>query len=257
MTKNNPIESSSDPLQALGLLLVQTRTDRGVDLDELSEQLRIPKHYLLAIEQGHLEQLPEPVYVRGFIRKYSQALQIDAHPVVQRYLSLNQAQPGSTKPIVIKPLPSEKAPPSPVGRWLLYTLGVMGIVVTLSAGIRTYWPQLAVTPPIAPIDPPIPEPLPTVIARTTPPKTPVKTTEIKGQSVTLAATADAWMRVVVDDKPQFTGVLSKGASRTWQGQKNVKIRIGNAGAVLITYNQQTLGPAGKSGQVVDKVFESK
>jgi hypothetical protein len=66
--------------------------------------------------------------------------------------------------------------------------------------------------------------------------------------------SDSWLRVVVDGKTQFEGVLAKGNNRTWEGQKNLKVRLGNAGGVILTYNDQLIGPIGKPGQVAEKEF---
>jgi cytoskeletal protein RodZ len=278
MTQPNP-----EQLKDLGLLFTKARVNSGLSIDELSEQLRIPKHYLHAIEAAEEKRLPEPVYVRGFVRKYAQALQLEKDPVIVAFL--DQAPP----PVIVPDYAKEKSKmigkPSPVWQWLGYGLAIGGLVVALSATMRTYLPDFAMTPPSPPVEPVVvppvnkPSPIPPTpsttdpapsepIAEVLPPEATTSPTApapeasptpapLTGLNLAMAATDNAWMRVVVDGKTQFEGVLPKGTTRQWQGQKNVKVRVGNAGAVILTYNNQLMGPMGSPGKVVDKVFEKK
>lgn len=54
-----------------------TREDKGLSLEDISNKLGISSHYLKAIEDGAIEKLPEGVYGKTFIKKYSSFLNID------------------------------------------------------------------------------------------------------------------------------------------------------------------------------------
>ncbi len=240
MTEPNPVT-----LEILGRLFAKTRVEQNFDLDDLSEQLRIPKHYLLAIEAGVTDRLPEPVYVRGFIRKYAQILQLDNNPLVQQFFTRK-----------IEPIPpiakldlsyQEPRKTSPTVKWVVYGLVAAALVVGLSAAVRTYLPQLAVTPPPEPVTP---EPKKSVVLPSKPTPAPVT-----GMNLATAVTDATWLRVIVDGKNQFEGILKKGETRTWQAQKSLNVRSGNAGAVMLTYNNQPIGPMGKPGQPLTRTFE--
>lgn len=62
------------PVEAVGAYLRELRERRGISLDEVSRLTRVPSRYLEALEASRLAELPAPVFVRGFIRAYCQAL---------------------------------------------------------------------------------------------------------------------------------------------------------------------------------------
>lgn len=62
------------PVEAVGAYLRELRERRGISLDEVSRLTRVPTRYLEALEASRLAELPAPVFVRGFIRAYCQAL---------------------------------------------------------------------------------------------------------------------------------------------------------------------------------------
>jgi cytoskeletal protein RodZ len=65
--------------------LYAARLQRGVDLREVSAELRIRYDHLLAIEENRFSDLPGPAYVIGFLRSYAAYLGLDADLLVQRF----------------------------------------------------------------------------------------------------------------------------------------------------------------------------
>ncbi len=61
----------------LGDRLSQARQAKDIGINEASEQLRIRKKYLEALESGDWTALPEEVYVMGFLRQYANLLGVD------------------------------------------------------------------------------------------------------------------------------------------------------------------------------------
>ena len=49
--------------------------------------------------------------------------------------------------------------------------------------------------------------------------------------------------------------MEAGKSQTWKGKSKVVITAGNAGAVELSVNGQTMGKAGDIGHVVEKSFK--
>lgn len=70
-----------------GAALRTIRRERRRSLEELSGELRIPRRYLEAIEADDYDQLPPQVYVRGFVRAYARALDLDERTWVEGYLA--------------------------------------------------------------------------------------------------------------------------------------------------------------------------
>jgi cytoskeletal protein RodZ len=65
----------------------------------------------------------------------------------------------------------------------------------------------------------------------------------------------SWIQVTVDGVREFQGELESDTYRSWYGEERIELRIGNAGAVLVTVNGQYLGALGAEGEVIDRVFE--
>ncbi|HET7343907.1 MAG TPA: helix-turn-helix domain-containing protein, partial [Methylomirabilota bacterium] len=61
-------------MASVGAHLQQLRQRKGVSLEEIARTTRVARRYLEAIEADAFDTLPAPVFIRGFIRAYCQAL---------------------------------------------------------------------------------------------------------------------------------------------------------------------------------------
>lgn len=75
-------------LQALGVVLRQTREAHALSLEEVEEQTRIRVKFLRALESGDLSVLPSLAHAKGFLRNYAQFLRLDANAIVNRFVDL-------------------------------------------------------------------------------------------------------------------------------------------------------------------------
>ena len=57
-------------------ILKQARINAKLSVEEVSRQLNIRKHYIIALEEDKLEEIPAGVYAQGYIRMYSKFLGI-------------------------------------------------------------------------------------------------------------------------------------------------------------------------------------
>ena len=64
-------------LQEIGTRLKSARDNSGLSLSQINERTKIPFNHLEAIEQGNFDDLPEPVYVAGFIKRYADCVGLD------------------------------------------------------------------------------------------------------------------------------------------------------------------------------------
>lgn len=76
----------------LGHVLREARIHRRLSIDEASQELRIRRDYLAALEQNHWQDLPGEVYGQGFLRSYGRLLDLDG----DRLVDVRRAQLGST-----------------------------------------------------------------------------------------------------------------------------------------------------------------
>ncbi|WP_137666715.1 DUF4115 domain-containing protein [Sphaerospermopsis reniformis] len=44
------------------------------------------------------------------------------------------------------------------------------------------------------------------------------------------------LQVKADGKTEFEGIFSKGDRKTWKAKKSLTVRYGNAGVVLVSWN---------------------
>lgn len=71
--------------QTLGEKLQEIRKDASVSLNEIAKATKVQKKYLEMLEQGHYEQLPPDVYVKGFLTNYAKYLSIEVDDVISLY----------------------------------------------------------------------------------------------------------------------------------------------------------------------------
>ena len=78
-------EASAAP-KGFGAVLHAAREAEGISVGDMAVQCRLAVTQIRALEEERLENLPEPVYVRAFIRGYAHALKIDPAPLVDDYM---------------------------------------------------------------------------------------------------------------------------------------------------------------------------
>lgn len=71
--------------QTLGEKLRALRRGQAVALGDIERETHVQRRYLEALERGHYEDLPEPLYTRNFIRAYARALNADEKYFIELY----------------------------------------------------------------------------------------------------------------------------------------------------------------------------
>lgn len=77
MTKEDPTIVEKAATQGFGEELRQAREAAGISLGDMAVKCRLSVMQIRALESEDMSQLPEPVYVRAFIRGYAQQLGLD------------------------------------------------------------------------------------------------------------------------------------------------------------------------------------
>ncbi len=95
-----------DSFRQIGADLNSARLARGMQINELSQLLRISRHYLKNIEAGDFDALPGPTYVAGYLRSLAQVVGLDAAETVQRYRAL--LGEGETGPVYSFPVDTQR-----------------------------------------------------------------------------------------------------------------------------------------------------
>jgi len=79
MTQDDEIiETTTSPA---GERLREAREAKGLSLEELASQTRIPLRHLQSLEQGDWARLPAPTYTIGFAKSYASAVGLDRNEI--------------------------------------------------------------------------------------------------------------------------------------------------------------------------------
>lgn len=76
-----------------GHMLAEAREVAGLSIEEVARELRLEPRLIAALENDDIVELPEPTYVRGYIRAYSRMLGIDADLLLKRYGTMGHEDP--------------------------------------------------------------------------------------------------------------------------------------------------------------------
>ncbi|HEY9612872.1 helix-turn-helix domain-containing protein [Allocoleopsis sp.] len=144
MTAQKVAHERDEMLRKVGQELLQARLTRSLSLQQLHNQTLVPPHHIVALESGHIEQLPEDVYVRGFIRRIAHALGLNGSALIASI-----PEPDLSKAVVPSWHNSIAVPEFQVNSvhlYLGYTALIAGAVGGLSLMSKQASPGVSVTP---------------------------------------------------------------------------------------------------------------
>ncbi|MEO0539918.1 MAG: RodZ domain-containing protein [Cyanobacteria bacterium P01_A01_bin.105] len=74
-----------DQLKKIGADLQESREAQSKSIDDIAVQTYIRPQLLKAIETGNVDDLPQPIFVQGFIRRYAEALNLDGKTLAKQF----------------------------------------------------------------------------------------------------------------------------------------------------------------------------
>lgn len=252
--KANTLETIyREQLQEIGAILKAARETRLLHLEDIADKTLIRGSLLKAIEEGDLDSLPEPVYVRGLIRRYAEILGLDGETLASQFFS---------PAVRSRRRPSWKETPAaqlrPLHLYAAYVVLMVAAVSGLSYVLRQTAPEASGLPPLDPL----------AVSQSAQPATQPAGSESGAAPdgaasapksdrpirVETTLTAQSWLRVVADGKTQFEGILQQGENRTWTAEQQLTVRAGNAGGVVVSYNEGQAQALGKPGMVAEITY---
>ncbi len=69
-------------MRKVGDILKKRRLEKNLTLEEVEKRTKIRKKFLLAIEKGDYSSFPSSTYVRGFIKNYSDFLNLPTEEIL-------------------------------------------------------------------------------------------------------------------------------------------------------------------------------
>ncbi|WP_337886245.1 helix-turn-helix domain-containing protein [Fischerella thermalis] len=261
MTVTSFNEAQQEQLKEIGAYLRQIREEKSLRIEQITAQTLIRQAFLEALEEGRYEDLPEPIFVQGFIRRYGDALGLDGVSLAKNFAinfflldSENDGKKPQKNPSIHIPLAVPYAVLLTVASFILFFRlnpktpadSVAQEQKPKASTQTTVSPPVAASPTLSPFTTPVATTPSSETSPSTPATSPVEVTvELQGES---------WVRVKADGKTMFQGTLSKGERKTWTAKKELTIRSGNAGAVLVSANKSEQKPLGDPGRIKTVTF---
>lgn len=265
-------------MSQLGEWLRQTRESQGLSLAQAAVETRILQQWLIALEEGAFERLPNSVVTRGFVRNYAQYLGLPPDELLELY----RQERGMSDPIRVVSTSNSMRPnfyvlPNFLGVFFV-TIALVGLMyVALSAfgriGSRSDidQPQIAAVttatttpttlatsdgdPAGMMVEQPeaTPTPLPAIVATTpTPTPTPMPSpspTPLAPIVIEVSIEPDAgesWLRVQTDGAIAYEQTMRGGEREVFLANREVFIRAGNPAVVQVNVNGRQRGTLGQS-----------
>lgn len=118
----------------IGTTLREARIRARIDMSEVEAQTKIRAKYLRAIENEEWDLLPGPVYIKSFLRTYSDYLGLDSRLLVDEYKRrYERPSDHELRPIVPRGRERERRPRRPLlPSWAVIGLVLLAVLVALA-----------------------------------------------------------------------------------------------------------------------------
>jgi len=244
---------------SVGQTLREARERTGRSVDEVSQATRIRAAVIRAIEDDNFAPCGGDVYARGHIRSIAAVVGANAEELIAEYDATHHASRVSVSESLEAEVADVRASQRRGPSWaaaaavVLIALIVYGVVQLVtppaSSGPGIAAPSSSATAPSAPA--PV-APAPTPSASSSP--------EVIAARESVSVVVDAarrasWIRVT-DSAGQtvFEGLLNPGDRQEFSDPTELSFVIGDAGAVDLTVNGESVGAPGADGAVVRVSF---
>ena len=246
-----------EQLVYIGQLLRETREESALSRVDLAEKTLIRPSLLEAIETANVDQLPEPVYTRGLIRRYGDRLGLDGEALASQYFT----PPNSQKSPSFWRVPF--APQlRPLHLYMIYVLLIAIAISALSYTLKRTTYRTS-TLPVLEGESAEEAMLPNEAAASA--EGNASATEKSSESsaparpnapirVSVEMQDQSWLRITSDGKVAFEGILKEGDSQLWTAKEQLRIRAGNAGGVFVSFNESGAKALGQPGVVAEVVY---
>lgn len=246
-------ETVQDRVQGrtVGDRLRVAREQKGLTLQEVALQTRIPIRHLEHIERGEWESLPAATYSVGFARSYAQAVGIDPSDVggqVREQLGMSRGMVGPAT-AQYEPADPARVPPRSIA-WI--AIALIGLVA-----IYLLWRNVAGDDTVPePIIAEAPAPAPKAAPAQQPAAAPAAAAASASGPVALTAIEDVWLRI---DQGGGGAALYQGTLKAGEryeipaAAQAPRIRTGRPQSLRVTVGQTQMPPLGPPDRTVSNL----
>lgn len=258
-----------------GQRLQKARELRGMTIEQVAQELNLTPRYVQAMESDSYKDLPEPAFVRGYMRRYAQLVKLSPDDIAakfdQCYAEDNATPAPDTRPhnpIQVLGVIARRQPVR--GRrllaWGVILLGLALVAAFLWSSMagRGAFPAAGGAAPAAdqPVTVPAPAPAPATPAPAAPPAeapaapgnvlpapagpavlpTPgaadsaTSSPTAAADTLTISLSQESWVSVTDARRQPLVNALTAPRTLTLRGEAPFNINIGNAPAASISIN---------------------
>lgn len=138
---NNPLDHDGPPVAAkpsFGQRLATARMAAGLTVAEVADRLKIREPYIHALEEGHIEELPDHAFAYSSTRSYAKLLGLNAQPLIDDIRHwLNEPRPEVNLHVQTPVLDNEKP------AWVFMGMGLAIIIVVAMVTLMLTREQVA------------------------------------------------------------------------------------------------------------------
>ncbi len=252
-------------MATLGQDLRRERELRNVSIQEIAEATKISARLLEAVEKDRWEALPGPFFVKGVLRAYARAIDLDPEAIVDRFHRETMGAPeaGAEPEERVRAAPIRREPERPAfvpaSRRRRIPRGaaagaIAALAVVLGGGaylvLKLNRPAALPAMPRAFQAPPLTVPaLPVETAAAAVPKPAAAEPEPSGLRLELSFQAETWIHAAADGVVVFVGNKPAGSTAVWTAENEIVLQTGNAGGLTFDINGRRAKPLGRSGEV--------
>jgi len=228
----------------LGETLKEQRETLGLSIEQAEEATRIRGRLLEMLENDDYDHLPDPGYVKGYVASYAKYLELDPIEMVDRYrtqigsLHVHEINVGA-EPLDLPTTREQHAIPWKIAVVAVVVLAVLALAVWGVSSLFRGQPQDI---PDLPAETTAPAEAQPKKEATAPSTTTTKTAAPKPVPFALVVAVEdgsrSWLRITVDGKVDYEGVLEGGNQKEYKVAKEAKLRIGAPGGVTVTRDGQ-------------------
>jgi len=227
---------------SVGERLRAAREEKGMSLEDIAAQTRIPQRHLESLETSSWDKLPAPTYTIGFARSYAAAVGLDRSEISDQ---LRTEMGGSRPPVAVAEVfePADPARTMPKG----LVFGAIAAVVVLVL-VMTWLNKRSLDEPAdvnaAAVEAPAPAPAAVPQA---PPAAP--------QQVTVTATQPVWLQINEKGGPiLYSAMMVPNQSFTVPPTATAPVlKTGKPEALRITVGNSLAPPVGPPATTVSNV----
>lgn len=248
-TQNEP----DDDAMSFGRYLKALRREKDVSIESVAKETRVSLKTLQQIESEDFDQLPDEVFVKGFIRSYARFVDANPDELVQRYLaSLHLHRQNARFKADLLRAGQRFWPRLLLSLLALACLIVISVLLLPSEAPKTSAggaaPETPVAPPSeTPVAPP-PENPPTGTSGKA--EKSAKITPAGTYALVVAAVKQTWIKIIIDEQTPKTYQMNPGDHLELTAQKGFNLLIGNGAAITLKLNEKPVPVPGNQGNLV-------